>query len=109
MPGSSPTMERREPIRRLKIVDLPTLGLPTMARSGIRILAEDSGKDAPSFVPREENGAGSILTGSAASGGNVAFPVFWSMRKTEGFYRSLKNARTTVEAGGFSLVWLNFS
>src|ERR1019366_5499127 len=34
MPGSSPTMERREPVRRLKSVDLPTLGRPQMAMSG---------------------------------------------------------------------------
>src|SRR5690348_4737311 len=31
MPGSSPTMARREPTMRLKSVDLPTLGRPTMA------------------------------------------------------------------------------
>ena len=34
MPGSSPTMERREPVRRLKSVDLPTLGRPQMAKTG---------------------------------------------------------------------------
>src|SRR6266481_301925 len=34
MPGSSPTMARREPTRRLNSVDLPTLGRPTMARMG---------------------------------------------------------------------------
>src|SRR5580698_6025805 len=34
MPGSSPTMERRLWVRRLKRVDLPTLGRPTMATSG---------------------------------------------------------------------------
>ena len=34
MPGSSPTMERREPVRRLKRVDLPTLGRPQMAMRG---------------------------------------------------------------------------
>jgi hypothetical protein len=34
MPGSSPTMERRDPVRRLKRVDLPTLGRPTMAKTG---------------------------------------------------------------------------
>src|SRR5271166_2033838 len=34
MPGSSPTMERREPVRRLKSVDLPTLGRPTIAKIG---------------------------------------------------------------------------
>src|SRR5579862_9049008 len=34
MPGSSPTIARREPTMRLKSVDLPTLGRPTMARSG---------------------------------------------------------------------------
>src|SRR5215469_9404235 len=31
MPGSSPTIARREPTRRLKSVDLPTLGRPTIA------------------------------------------------------------------------------
>src|SRR5271167_708161 len=31
MPGSSPTMARREPTSRLKSVDLPTLGRPTIA------------------------------------------------------------------------------
>src|SRR5579863_4103438 len=34
MPGSSPTMERRLPVRRLKSVDLPTLGRPTIAIRG---------------------------------------------------------------------------
>src|SRR5262245_56917858 len=38
MPGSSPTMARREPISRLKSVDLPTLGRPTMARRGGRVV-----------------------------------------------------------------------
>ncbi len=31
MPGSSPTMARRDPTSRLKSVDLPTFGRPTMA------------------------------------------------------------------------------
>src|SRR5664280_3246621 len=31
MPGSSPTMARRDPTSRLKSVDLPTLGRPTIA------------------------------------------------------------------------------
>src|SRR5216684_5876941 len=35
MPGSSPTMARRDPTRRLKSVDLPTLGRPTMAMRGV--------------------------------------------------------------------------
>src|ERR1700674_2500454 len=35
MPGSSPTIARREPTRRLNKVDLPTLGRPTMAMRGI--------------------------------------------------------------------------
>src|SRR5208282_2889885 len=34
MPGSSPTMERRLPVRRLKSVLLPTLGRPTIATRG---------------------------------------------------------------------------
>jgi hypothetical protein len=35
MPGSSPTIARREPTMRLKSVDLPTLGRPTMAIVGL--------------------------------------------------------------------------
>jgi len=34
IPGSSLTMERRWPIRRLNNVDLPTFGRPTIAMSG---------------------------------------------------------------------------
>ena len=34
IPGSSVTMERRRPIKRLKSVDLPTFGRPTIAMSG---------------------------------------------------------------------------
>src|SRR5436190_23421232 len=34
IPGSSVTMERRWPIKRLKSVDLPTFGRPTIAMSG---------------------------------------------------------------------------
>src|SRR5205823_15040 len=40
MPGSSPTMERREPTIRLKSVDLPTLGRPTIARVGCLFLRD---------------------------------------------------------------------
>src|SRR5947207_9695799 len=35
MPGSSPTMARRCPVIRLKRVDFPTLGLPTMTTVGM--------------------------------------------------------------------------
>ncbi len=34
MPGSSPTIDFREPVSRLKSVDLPTLGRPIIATSG---------------------------------------------------------------------------
>src|SRR5208282_1381911 len=34
MPGSSPTMARREPTMRLNKVDFPTFGRPTMAMVG---------------------------------------------------------------------------
>src|SRR5207237_160943 len=34
MPGSSPTIERRAPTMRLKSVDLPTFGRPTIVTSG---------------------------------------------------------------------------
>src|SRR6266852_8862113 len=36
MPGSLVTMERRVPVNRLKSVDLPTLGRPTMTSDGRR-------------------------------------------------------------------------
>src|SRR6266446_7999460 len=36
MPGSLVTMARRVPVKRLKSVDLPTLGRPTMTRDGSR-------------------------------------------------------------------------
>src|SRR5579872_4166984 len=39
MPGSSPTIARREPTMRLKSVDLPTLGRPTIAIIGIVVSA----------------------------------------------------------------------
>src|SRR6185437_7236636 len=38
MPGSSPTMARREPTSRLNSVDLPTLGRPTMAMRGEEVI-----------------------------------------------------------------------
>src|SRR5882672_6192336 len=34
IPGSSVTIERREAVSRLKIVDLPTLGRPTITTEG---------------------------------------------------------------------------
>jgi hypothetical protein len=34
MPGSSVTIERRVPVRRLKSVDLPTFGRPTITMDG---------------------------------------------------------------------------
>src|SRR5580700_6899932 len=37
MPGSSPTMARRCPVMRLKRVDFPTLGLPTMTTVGMAL------------------------------------------------------------------------
>src|SRR4030081_2200331 len=36
MPDSLVTIERRVPVKRLKSVDLPTLGRPTMTRDGRR-------------------------------------------------------------------------
>src|SRR5213595_3383454 len=43
MPGSSPTMARRDPTSRLNSVDLPTLGRPTMAmREALGMVSESS-------------------------------------------------------------------
>jgi hypothetical protein len=42
MPGSSPTMERRSPTSRLKSVDFPTFGRPTIATSGSTAAARGS-------------------------------------------------------------------
>ena len=65
MPGSSPTIARRDPIMRLNKVDLPTFGRPTMAMVGIAALTavellEGWGKrcsrrDSPSGYPRVED------------------------------------------------------
>jgi len=35
VPGTSSTMARRSPMRRLKSVDLPTFGRPTIATTGL--------------------------------------------------------------------------
>src|SRR5208337_4942846 len=57
MPDSSPTMARRDPVRWLNSVDLPTLGRPTMATSGVDDLREDArfvirrAFSFPEFVP----------------------------------------------------------
>ena len=51
MPGSSPTMERRLLVTRLKRVDLPTFGRPQMAKSGA---AASWAMDTADFLDREE-------------------------------------------------------
>src|ERR1041385_3834737 len=43
MPGSSPPMARRDPVSRLKSVDLPTLGRPTIATNGALVVWSFSG------------------------------------------------------------------
>ena len=54
MPGSSVTMDRRWPIKRLKRVDLPTFGRPTMAISGRgRIRTSEFRKPNPFFRNRK--------------------------------------------------------
>src|SRR4051812_28133192 len=40
MPGSSVTMDRRWPIKRLNSVDFPTLGRPMIAMSGVASIYE---------------------------------------------------------------------
>src|SRR5450432_4065319 len=80
IPGSSPTMARRDPTRRLKSVDLPTLGRPTIVMSGARVeleieLEEDEVKivrdregQAPSPARRlEEPGCPSVFVTTHAS------------------------------------------
>ena len=54
MPGSSPTMARREPTKRLKSVDLPTLGRPTMARSGAESRRSASGRARTPAAPSDD-------------------------------------------------------
>src|SRR6185437_8201792 len=49
MPGSSPTMERRVRVSRLKSVDLPTFGRPTIATKGHRSSADDTLRRLPLF------------------------------------------------------------
>src|SRR5947208_7664287 len=47
MPGSSPTIARRCPISRLKRVDLPTFGRPTIAINGNAVAVERATKFDP--------------------------------------------------------------
>src|SRR6266446_6068046 len=42
IPGSLVTMARRVPVRRLKSVDLPTLGRPTITRDGSFLVMDAS-------------------------------------------------------------------
>src|SRR5947207_6292272 len=65
MPGSSPTMARRDPISRLNRVDLPTFGRPTMAMVGS---AADADSDSIA------TGRGPISTWEADSGRGRACP-----------------------------------
>src|SRR5688572_5929307 len=53
MPGSSPTIARRFPVIRLKRVDFPTLGLPTMTTVGtaVDMNLHDSRRDAANLYP----------------------------------------------------------
>src|SRR6266436_1058670 len=43
MPGSLVTMERRVPVKRLKSVDLPTLGRPRITRDGSSVVMKLGG------------------------------------------------------------------
>src|SRR5437899_1634949 len=45
MPGSLVTMERRVPVSRLKSVDLPTLGRPTITSDGSVLVMEQEPRD----------------------------------------------------------------
>ena len=42
MPGSSPTIDLRDPVKRLKSVDFPTFGRPIIATKGIGITFDNS-------------------------------------------------------------------
>ena len=66
MPGSSPTMERREPVRRLKSVDLPTLGRPQMAMRGRRGSSAESAVEVERTLGGEEFG---FAPGTGLGGG----------------------------------------
>src|SRR6266436_3116687 len=74
MPGSLVTMERRVPVKRLKSVDLPTLGRPRITRDGSSVVMKLGGdavlhstasrrgpKEADGFAPQnfcEQDGRG---------------------------------------------------
>src|ERR1051326_209968 len=52
MPGSSPTMARRDPISRLNSVDFPTFGRPTIATRGALVFFSVSGNAALTVAQR---------------------------------------------------------
>src|SRR5437870_12462642 len=60
-PGVSRTSAFRLPISRLKSVDLPTLGRPTMATTGIRTARSRAPRGPPAGPQRVEQAAGRRL------------------------------------------------
>src|SRR5438552_5482009 len=85
MPGSSPTMARRCPVMRLKRVDFPTLGLPTMTTVGMGAgMKSHDNRWYPIFLDLRDRPV--LMVGA----GKVA------LRKTEGLVEA--GARVTVVA-----------
>src|ERR1043165_934430 len=84
MPGSSPTMARLCPVMRLKRVDFPTLGLPTMTTVGTADMNPHDSRWYPIFLDLKDRPV--LVVGA----GKVA------LRKTKGLVEA--GARVTVVA-----------
>src|SRR6266567_3399529 len=95
IPGSLVTMARRVPVKRLKSVDLPTLGRPTMTRDGSRsaisFWAEHT-KDTPA---RRTTFQCSVFR-AASEGKWVVISEQWSVRTKTGITAEVaENAEVT--------------
>src|SRR6266436_8277635 len=95
IPGSLVTMARRVPVKRLKSVDLPTLGRPTMTRDGSR--------SAISFLVGHTMGAAACRAifqcsafRAASEGKWVVISEQWSVRTKTGITAEVaENAEVT--------------
>src|SRR5712664_2164403 len=77
MPGSLVTIERRVPVKRLKSVDLPTLGRPRITRDGSCVVMKLSGDAAlqcsagEEEVMKQRDKGGGKLTVPSRSGSSI--------------------------------------
>src|SRR4029077_8521895 len=108
MPGSLVTMARRVPVKRLKSVDLPTLGRPTMTsdgrRSGIGFWAgRTKGAAAGNAIFQCSAFGGCPGRGAVALGGKAAARLPHSKYWLVNTASPLSGARDTGQSSGVEI------